>query len=223
MEKTQQGFQELIGLLDPAKYPRARVYVENLSRQVAIFFFWWLNSKTPIPIDTNAIESDISRVKNRIWSVGKRWSDKGLLNWLQVTLNKIFHPEMWQKLWSQYLSLNLEFRLTSFRMNPCGFTLKRFTVNGLIGIGIKCHHITLGQRPQLKEVLEYRQKRVSELEIEYNNADDKIKNIEKILPLITPKKEFWSLFKQATISNDRISIGSGEMNLPFSHDNLKNL
>lgn len=117
LEKTQQGFQELITLLDPNKYPKARVYVENLSRQVTTFFSWWLTNKTPIPIDTNVIESDISRVKNRIWSVGKRWSDKGLLNWLQVTLNKIFHPEMWQKLWSQYLSLNPEFRLTELRVN----------------------------------------------------------------------------------------------------------
>lgn len=115
-EKTQQGFQDMIALLDPAKYPKARVYVENLSRNVAIFFSWWLEKKTPIPIDTNAIESDFSRVKNRIWSVGKRWSDKGLLNWLQVTMNKVFHPEMWQKLWSQYLSLNPEFQLTSLRV-----------------------------------------------------------------------------------------------------------
>lgn len=117
LEKTQQGFQEMVALLDPSKYPRARVYIENLSSNVATFFSWWLDNKSPIPIDTNAIESDFSRVKNRIWSVGKRWSDKGLLNWLQVTLNKIFHPEMWQKLWSQYLSLNPEFHLTSIRVN----------------------------------------------------------------------------------------------------------
>ncbi len=117
LEKTRLGFQELVTLLDPAKYPKARVYVENLSKNVTTFFSWWLDNKTMIPIDTNAIESDFSRVKNRIWSVGKRWSDKGLLNWLQVTLNKSFHPEMWQQLWSQYLSLNPEFSLTSLRVN----------------------------------------------------------------------------------------------------------
>jgi hypothetical protein len=117
LERTQQGFQELIALLNPAKYPRARVYVENLSRNVATFFSWWLDNKTPIPIDTNAIESNFSLVKNRIWNVGKRWSDKGLLNWLQVTLNKVFHPEMWQELWSQYLSLNPEFQLSSLQVN----------------------------------------------------------------------------------------------------------
>lgn len=116
-EKTQLGFQEMIAILDPAKYPKARVYVENFSRHVGTFFSWWLDKKEPIPLDTNQIESAISRVKNRIWSVGKRWTDNGLLNWLQVTLNKVFHPEMWQKLWSEYLSLNPEFQLISLRIN----------------------------------------------------------------------------------------------------------
>jgi hypothetical protein len=54
-------------------------------------------------------------------------------------------------------------------------------------------------------------------------TNDKIKNLEKILPLIAPMKEFWSLFKQATITSDRISNGNGEMNLPLSQDNLKKL
>lgn len=117
VEQTERGFQELIELLDPAKYPKARVYVENLVQDVGTFFSWWLDKRTPIPLDTNQIESAIGRVKNRIWSVGKRWSDNGLLNWLQVTLNKVFHPEMWQKLWSEYLSLNPEFQLISLQVN----------------------------------------------------------------------------------------------------------
>ena len=94
IEKTKQGFQEMVDILEPEKYPKARVYIENLSRNVAIFFSWWLERKTWIPLNTNAIESAFSQVKNRIWSVGKRWRDKGLLNWLQVTLNKIFRTEM---------------------------------------------------------------------------------------------------------------------------------
>lgn len=48
-EKTQQGFQEMIDLLDPEKYPKARVYIENLSRNIATFFSWWLEKKTWIP------------------------------------------------------------------------------------------------------------------------------------------------------------------------------
>lgn len=112
-EKTREDLREMVAILDPQKYPRANAYIKNISEDIGTFFAWWLDKKTPIPIDTNAIESAISRVKNRVWSVGKRWSDKGLLNWLQVTLNKIFHPAMWQELWSQYLSLNPQFELAS--------------------------------------------------------------------------------------------------------------
>lgn len=115
LEKTQHGFRELIELL--AKYPRTRKYVENISSNITTFLTWWLEKKTPIPTDTNAIESCFSLVKNRIWSVGKRWGDKGLLNWLQLTLYKIFHPEMWQDLWSKYLLINPDFRLTSLEVN----------------------------------------------------------------------------------------------------------
>lgn len=115
IEKTQQGFQEMIELLSPERYPKARVYIENLSRNVSTFFSWWLERKTWIPLNTNAVESAFSQVKNRIWSVGRRWSDKGLLNWLQVTMNKIFRPQMWKELWSQYMSLNPEFQLTAIR------------------------------------------------------------------------------------------------------------
>jgi len=117
IEKTQQGFQEMIDFLSPERYPKARVYIENLSRSVTTFFSWWLERKTWIPLNTNAVESAFSQVKNRIWSVGKRWSDKGLLNWLQVTMNKIFRPQMWNELWSQYMSLNPEPQLTTIRLS----------------------------------------------------------------------------------------------------------
>ncbi|MEA1964117.1 MAG: hypothetical protein U9O41_03205 [Candidatus Aerophobetes bacterium] len=116
-ERTKQGFKEMIDLLDPQRYPRARSYIENLSKDIATFFSWWLENKTWIPINTNAIESGFSQVKNRIWSVGKRWSEKGLLNWLHVTMNKIFFPEMWKELWAQYMSLNPQFQLTHLRVS----------------------------------------------------------------------------------------------------------
>ena len=116
-EKTKQGFQEMVDLLDPEKYPKARVYIKNLSRNIATFLSWWLEKKNWIPLNTNEIESAFSQVKNRIWSVGKRWSEKGLLNWLQVTMNKIFRPEMWKELWSHYMALNPEFQLTDIRVS----------------------------------------------------------------------------------------------------------
>lgn len=111
--KTREDLQEMVTILDPQKYPRAHAYVKNFTEDIGTFFAWWLDRKTAIPMDTNVIESAIGRVKNRIWEVGKRWSDQGLLNWLQVTLNKVFHPAMWRQLWSEYLSLNPEFQLVS--------------------------------------------------------------------------------------------------------------
>lgn len=111
-EKTKQGFKEIVGLLNPEKYPKARVYVENLSQSITTFFDWWIENKSWIPLNTNAIESAFSQVKNRIWSIGKRWSEKGLLNWLRVTMNKIFFPGMWKELWNQYLDINPLFQLT---------------------------------------------------------------------------------------------------------------
>lgn len=115
-EKTHQGFRDMVELLDPEKYPKARTYIENLSANVATFFSWWLEKKAWIPLTTNAIESAFSQVKNRIWSIGKRWSDKGLLNWLQVAVNKMFRPQMWDELWSGYMSLNPEFQLTNIQV-----------------------------------------------------------------------------------------------------------
>ena len=56
------------------------------------------------------MESTFSQVKDCIWSVGKFWSEKRLLDWLYATLNKILHPEMWKELWSQCVSLNPEFQ-----------------------------------------------------------------------------------------------------------------
>ncbi len=71
----------------------------------------------PGSINANAIESAFSQVKNRIWSVDKHWSEKGLLNWLHVTINKIFFPEMLKKLRIQYMSLNPEFQLTDIQVS----------------------------------------------------------------------------------------------------------
>jgi len=97
--RTQQGFKNLLNALDPEKYPKARTYIQNLIHPVTTFFSWWLNRGEVIPLNTNAIETAFSQVCNRIKKVGKRWSDKGLLNWLKVAFYKIFKPERWPSLW----------------------------------------------------------------------------------------------------------------------------
>lgn len=117
VKKTEQGFDEILDLLDPQKYPKARVYIENLSTSISTFFDWWLENRVWLPLNTNAIESAFSQVKNRIWSIGRRWSDKGLLNWLLVTMKKVFFPESWKQVWAQFMSLYPTLQLTHIRVN----------------------------------------------------------------------------------------------------------
>jgi len=100
VQQTEQGFQELLNALDPQKYPHARVYIQNLMQPVVTFLSWWLRKGELIPLNTNAIESAFSQVCNRIKRVGRRWSEKGLLNWLTITFYKIFKPELWDSLWA---------------------------------------------------------------------------------------------------------------------------
>ena len=100
VEKTQQGFEQLLQALDPQRYPRTRTYIVNLMAPVATFLKHWLDNGEVIPLTTNAIESAFSQVNNRIKRVGRRWSEQGLLNWLKVTFYKIFKPELWSTLWN---------------------------------------------------------------------------------------------------------------------------
>jgi hypothetical protein len=99
IELTQQKFSELITALHPDKYPKARSYIQNLIKPVSSFLFWWLKKGEAIPLNTNAIESAFSQVNNRIKRIGRRWSDKGLLNWLKVVFYKIFRPDLWHLQW----------------------------------------------------------------------------------------------------------------------------
>ncbi|RKY71084.1 MAG: hypothetical protein DRQ24_08090, partial [Candidatus Latescibacterota bacterium] len=95
----------------------ARAYIENLSRNVTTFFDIWFAKGFWIPLNTNAIESAPSQAKNRIWTIGKRWSEAGLLNWLKVVVKKVFFPYSWNQLWSEYLAIDstLQFKLIEVR------------------------------------------------------------------------------------------------------------
>ena len=100
VDKTQQGFEQLLQALDPQRYSRTRTYIKNLMTPVTTFLKHWLDNGEVIPLTTNAIESAFSQVNNRIKRVGRRWSETGLLNWLKVTFYKIFKPELWTTLWN---------------------------------------------------------------------------------------------------------------------------
>ena len=100
--KTRQGFLELLKILNPDTYPRSRAYLEGLSGRLFTFFDWWLEKGEVIPSTTNPIEGTFSRIKNRIRSIGRRWSDQGLLHYLRVALLKIFSPQIWKQFWEDF-------------------------------------------------------------------------------------------------------------------------
>ena len=79
------------------------------------------------------------------------------------------------------------------------------------------------QMSQLSEVLEYRQERVRQLELEYRNADDKVKKVKQVMPMVSLLKEFWSSFKEVTVSSNAVSNGDGQMELPVDTKGIKSL
>jgi hypothetical protein len=106
LRKTKESFSDLIDMLDPENYPRARSYIFNLAQSVTTFLEWWLKKREWIPFTTNRIENHFSQVKNRIKRIGRRWSDVGLLKWCMVVVLKIFYPSNWDIFWKQYLKIN---------------------------------------------------------------------------------------------------------------------
>jgi hypothetical protein len=110
-QQTQQGFEQLLTALEP--YPKARAYIENLVRPVTTCLRWWLQKGEALPLTTNAIESHFSQICNRVKRIGRRWSDRGLLNWLTMCFYKIFKPELWRLQWENTPRKLVKIRLRS--------------------------------------------------------------------------------------------------------------
>lgn len=117
IEEIKTSFQCLIDALDPEKYPRARTYIENFSKNVLVVFDYWLEGKGWILLTTNAIESAFSRIVNRIKRVGRRWSEDGLMNWLMLAFRKIYQPHLWDKLWEQYIEIHKRLILSKIKVS----------------------------------------------------------------------------------------------------------
>lgn len=117
IEEIKRGFEKLIKALDPEKYPKARTYIENFSKNALLVFDYWLEGKGWIPMITNARESVFSRIVNRIKHVGRRWSDEGLINWLLIAFRKIYKPALWDELWTKYLKIHKQLRFSSLRVS----------------------------------------------------------------------------------------------------------
>jgi len=117
VEEIKTGFNKPLKALDPEKYPRARTYIENFSKNALLVFEYWLEGKGWIPLTTNAIESAFSRIVNRVKRIGRRWSDEGLLNWLMIAFRKIYKPVLWDELWTKYLNIHKPLRFFKLRVS----------------------------------------------------------------------------------------------------------
>lgn len=78
------------------------------------------------------------------------------------------------------------------------------------------------QMEQLNRLMEYRQAQLEELEIEYQNASDKVKKFEKVMPIVSLLKGFWDTFKQVTVSS-KVNNLDGLAEVPVDNDTIKQL
>jgi hypothetical protein len=119
----QKGFEDLLAVLPEDKYPKTRGYISNfLVAGLTVFEYWLKHHQWP-PLTTNQAEYGFSRVVNRLKRVGRRWTDRGLTNWLTLALRKIFEPESWESMWQQYFQLHRGLRLQTIQVSsrwiPC--------------------------------------------------------------------------------------------------------
>lgn len=78
------------------------------------------------------------------------------------------------------------------------------------------------QMSQLNEILEYKQERVNQFEVEYQDMDDRAKKLQHAIPLMNLLKTFWSTFKEATVSSNH-GGENDKADLPISSERMDNL
>jgi len=84
------------------------------------FLDYCFQIKQWLSLSTNAIESTLSRITNRVKNIGKRWSDQEFLRWSMLSFRKIFKFQLWTQLWKQHLKINWKKELT---MDKAEYTL----------------------------------------------------------------------------------------------------
>ena len=97
--KILTGFCDLYFLLIGKGYTKAAEYISNLAQPYATFINHLIDNNEILPTTSNIIESKISLFKNRIRSIGKRWSENGLLRWLAIAVRKLLPEFQWSTLW----------------------------------------------------------------------------------------------------------------------------
>lgn len=119
-QKTLHLFCDLYFFLQSKGYHNAAVYVSNLAKPFVTFIDHLLETGKIIPTTSNIIEGKISLFKNRIKSIGKRWSEAGLLRWLAIAVRKLLPEFDWNTLWDNITGnpLPVEIRLALISTKP---------------------------------------------------------------------------------------------------------
>jgi hypothetical protein len=110
--KTLHAFCDLYFFLQSKGYHYAAVYLSNLAQPFVTFVDHILETGKIIPATSNIIEGKISLFKNRIKSIGKRWSEPGLMRWLSIAVKKLLPEFGWDTLWNEITGNPLPVEIT---------------------------------------------------------------------------------------------------------------
>lgn len=99
MQRSKQELDKLQAFLRQKGYAKTAGYLANLSEPLMTFMRTWLEQGQKIPTTNNLCENRFSLIKNRIRNIGKRWSDEGLLRWVDIAIQKLFPEHNWKDFW----------------------------------------------------------------------------------------------------------------------------
>lgn len=105
LKKSESDLLELKQAMEKKGYKKTAVYIENLSNPLLTFLRSWLKDGTYSPTTNNIPENRFSLFKNRVRSIGKRWSDGGVLRIVDLIINKTFPGYDWDTFWNQMFPL----------------------------------------------------------------------------------------------------------------------
>jgi len=115
--KTLVAFCDLYFFLESKGYHNASVYLKNLAKPFVSFIDYLIETGKAIPATSNIIEGKIGLFKNRIRSIGKRWSEDGLMRWLSIAVKKLLPEFNWESLWDTItgnpLAVQIKFTMIS--------------------------------------------------------------------------------------------------------------
>jgi len=99
LNKSENDLMELKTMMDGKGYKKTSAYIENLSEPLLSFMRSWMKTGIANPTTNNIPENRFSLFKNRIRSIGKRWSETGILRIMDLIINKIIPSYDWEIFW----------------------------------------------------------------------------------------------------------------------------